>query len=315
MNKKLIALAVSAAALAPAVYAENEVILYGQLNVAVQAGKINVANGAAQSDQLGVQNMASRIGVKGQEDLGGGMSAFFLVETDVAPDNSANSGSFASREGWVGLKGDFGTVSLGRGKSLYTKTTEELDIWYLDQSLGLTANSSGDHVYRVSNAIRYTYEAGPLTFGIENGFGENKASGKKANNDLGANVKFAAEDFSVFGSLHTVKADGVPTEKHLVVGGSFALGDVTLGAAVQRRDTGSVKFTDPLVSIGYAVGDLSLNAGVISWDKDMGDAKAQVNLAGYYSLSKRTVAMVEYTNNYAGVKKNNVLSVGVSHSF
>ncbi|HEY9103167.1 porin [Chitinimonas sp.] len=320
MNKKLIALAVSAAAIAPAAFAaENTVTLYGQVNVAVQSTKIDGGR-----DQFGVGNMASRIGFKGQEDLGGGSSAFFQIETGVAPDDASQS-RFASREGWLGLKGDFGSIKLGRGKSLYTLATEEFDPWYQDQSLGLTANSSN---YRVDNAIRYELASGPFSLGIENSFGENKTSSHSASNDMGVSAKYTGESFFVVGAVDTYRPITGSHQKRAYLGGSAALGNFTAGLAVQRRDGGDdQKFTDPLVSFGYTEGNLTLILGAIVWDKDSfksrnasgvlvgNEAKTQGNFAGYYALSKRTTALIEYSGNYAGVKNYNVLSVGLSHLF
>lgn len=312
MNKNLIALAVAAAVVAPTAFAaDNEVVLYGQVNVAVQAGK---TNGTSAPDQTAVNNLSSRIGFKGQEDLGGGNSAFFLIETGIAPDNSALSDKFAGREGWVGLKGDFGSIKLGRGKSIYTLTTEELDPWYQDQSLGLTSNSSD---YRVNNSVRYEYAAGPLSIAISNAFGENKTATQSASNEASVSAKYATDDFSIFGAYANTKlGNAQPHTTRLVVGGNFIMGDLSVGIAGQRREEGSVKMTEPLVLVGYTIGNLNLQAGLIDWDKKThSETKAQGNLAGYYSLSKRTVALVEYATNYTGEKGNDVLSIGLSHSF
>lgn len=323
MNKKFIALAVAAAVVAPAAFAaDNEVVLYGQMNVAVQFGKTDVNAGADQRDQTAVNSMASRLGFKGQEDLGGGMAAFFQIETEIAPDNAkvtANykGSSFASREGWVGIKGDFGSIKLGRGKSLYTQTTEELDPWFQDQSLGLTANDPG-FLYRSDNTVRYDYAAGPVSFGISNSFGENKTADKNASNDFAVNAKYATDDFSVFGAYDTYRVSATPsvnTYKRLVIGGNVIVGDLSVGAAVQSRDNGT-KYTDPMLLVGYTIGNLNLQLGAIAWDKDTApNTKTQANFGGYYNLSKRTVALVEYSNSYAGVNGNNVFSLGLSHSF
>src|ERR1700694_4949638 len=78
MNKKLMSLAVAGACVAPAAMAQtaNPVTLYGQVNVTFESVE---AGGGASSvvRRQRVSDQSSRLGVKGTEDLGGGLKAFF----------------------------------------------------------------------------------------------------------------------------------------------------------------------------------------------------------------------------------------------
>src|SRR6185503_7527369 len=87
MNKKLIALAVAGACVAPTAMAQtaNPVTLYGILAVTVESVE---AKGGANpiSRRTRIEDQASRLGVRGTEDLGGGLKAFFQLETAFRPD-------------------------------------------------------------------------------------------------------------------------------------------------------------------------------------------------------------------------------------
>ncbi|UUZ48658.1 porin [Massilia sp. B-10] len=57
----------------------------------------------------------SRWGIKGSEELGGGLSAFFVIEGGIHADNgtSTQNNTLFGRTSIVGLRGGFGAVSLG----------------------------------------------------------------------------------------------------------------------------------------------------------------------------------------------------------
>ncbi|MGE5320046.1 MAG: porin [Hyphomicrobiaceae bacterium] len=111
MQKKLIALALASAFAAPAFAATSNVDVYGILNMSVDYIDSNV-NGADKS--VNVTSNASRLGFKGTEDLGGGLAAIWQVESGFNGDGQSGSGSLASRNTFVGLKGGFGTLLVGQ---------------------------------------------------------------------------------------------------------------------------------------------------------------------------------------------------------
>ncbi len=117
MKKSLIALAVMAAS--PVAFAATaNVDVYGLMSVAYEFG--DTTDGT-------VDAKAARIGVKGSEDLGGGMSAIYKAEFLIA--DTTNS-SLNNRDTFVGVKGAFGTVILGNHSS--------------PQKLGMGANQFED---------------------------------------------------------------------------------------------------------------------------------------------------------------------------
>lgn len=122
MKKKLVALGISAVLTSTsAVMAET--VLYGKAHVAVESEtEINDA-GKDDGDVFQIQSHASRVGVKGSEDIGNGVKGLFKFEwqLDMADagkvevgDDSKASNHITARNQYVGLEGGFGTVLLGR---------------------------------------------------------------------------------------------------------------------------------------------------------------------------------------------------------
>ena len=116
MNKKLVAVAVAGMLAAPlAAQAQTaNVTLYGRLNLdmeVVNAKQDNPAAGNPKSNLFFIKSNSSRLGVRGSEALGGGLSAVFQIESSVSAANSG--GQLATRETFVGLQGGWGTVKLG----------------------------------------------------------------------------------------------------------------------------------------------------------------------------------------------------------
>ncbi|MES2206431.1 MAG: porin [Pseudomonadota bacterium] len=107
MKKALVALAV-AGVVAPVAQADN-VVIYGRLNTAGQYTKIQ--DGAKDTT---VANQNSRFGLKGEEKIGS-LTAEFQIENGF--DSTTGGDGLASRDTFVGLKGDFGRVRLGKNET------------------------------------------------------------------------------------------------------------------------------------------------------------------------------------------------------
>ena len=119
MKKSVLALAVATALAAP-LAAQADTILYGSARVSVDYNeddnlcRISFEGDAADWD---VVNNASRLGVLGSEDLGGGLSAIYQYEFGV---DVTEGGNFeGNRPKFVGLKGGFGTLTSGTQDTPY----------------------------------------------------------------------------------------------------------------------------------------------------------------------------------------------------
>ncbi len=120
-----VALAASAGTMAqtaPAAAPTSNVTLYGVVDAYVQFA--DGANRLTRSQSGGLAG--SRFGLRGTEDLGGGLRAFFTLESGVYLDDGTNGqGAFWGRQAFVGLGSSYGQVSLGRQyASSYTLTSD-----------------------------------------------------------------------------------------------------------------------------------------------------------------------------------------------
>ena len=102
-----IALAALAVMGATTAMAQSSVTLYGRINTTVEHQKIG------DQSATGVVNNSSRWGMRGTEDLGGGLKAGFVLESGFSSDTGAAASTFFGRQSEVNLSGNFGMVRLG----------------------------------------------------------------------------------------------------------------------------------------------------------------------------------------------------------
>src|SRR5256885_2346405 len=109
MNR--VALAVLAVLGSTTVMAQSSVTIYGRINTTVEREKIG--------DQTvnKMENNSSRWGMRGVEDLGGGLKAGFVLESGFASDTGMGSSSTGAltfgRQSEVNLSGSFGKIRMG----------------------------------------------------------------------------------------------------------------------------------------------------------------------------------------------------------
>lgn len=113
-----------------AAQAQSQVTIYGTLRVSMDSIKADGATaGANVASRLRVTDNDSALGFRGVEDLGGGLKAFFQLESAVRPDGMDNAGagtpSFLTRNSGVGLRGNWGEFMMGRWDT-YDNTHEPI---------------------------------------------------------------------------------------------------------------------------------------------------------------------------------------------
>lgn len=125
MNRKTLAAATALALLPCAVLAQSStVVIYGKLNIDVETLAANGPN-ADDTRKHRVSSNSSLLGFRGEEALGGGVSAFFQIESSVGVDTG--SGTLAGRSSAVGLKGPAGSLLMGQWDTPYKNSTLKLD--------------------------------------------------------------------------------------------------------------------------------------------------------------------------------------------
>jgi predicted porin len=132
MNKKLLTTAVGLVLAGGMGLASADVKLYGQLDVSYDYLNRDDFNNLSD-----LRSNTSAIGVKGSEDLGNGMEAFFKVEyqTDLVNDRSAgaNGGSsgWTGRDQYIGLGQEaFGNLAVGTMSTAYKAQAAQIDPFY-----------------------------------------------------------------------------------------------------------------------------------------------------------------------------------------
>lgn len=147
MKKTLIALTLATLPVA----AMAEVVLYGQIKAGYEFESTKVSGEKRGPWVNGLTDYGSRIGFKGQEDLGNGLKAIWQVEQRVGVDGVSRG--FGTRDSFIGLEGGFGKVRAGYLSNYINSDMNDVDQWeYGSEALGLD-RFGRDGVRRVS--VRY----------------------------------------------------------------------------------------------------------------------------------------------------------------
>ena len=306
MKKSLIALAVMAASGA-AFAATSNVDVYGQVRMAYT--DTNTATGD-------VSSQASRIGLKGSEDLGGGMSAVWGLEYGIAPGQSATV--FTARNQFVGLKGAFGTALVGTHDTPY-KLGGSADV-FADTAADSQAGTSGiigrntlDN--RADNAIAYISPDW-------NGFHFAAAGVTRDANTTGASALAATSYVLVYANGPLKATLGQETFKDAQRGTklnvSYKIGDIGLGYTHEDSKTlpGSAKDKADLMSVSYGMGPITLAAQYGKFNDDATADVKRTTVGVVYALSKRTNAALAYTkDDNQTAADTNATTLQLNHSF
>ena len=166
MNKKLIAVAVAAGLTLPMVsanavdVADKKLEVYGKLHLNFGSyEELGTAN-----DNWRLSSNASRLGFKGQIKLDEGLIGTYKIETEVAVEDGITD--FATRNTYVGLKGGFGEVRLGRHDSPLKMAQGKFDQFGdTDGDLKHAGDEDGEN--RNKNSITYLGKFGNIGFNAQ----------------------------------------------------------------------------------------------------------------------------------------------------
>ena len=231
MKKSLLALAVLASA-AGAANAASSVTMYGRMDVGYESAHHD-GKSVTQDNGLANTNM-SRFGIKGQEDLGNGLAATFKLEGRFNGDTGSYIKDMFDRESTVGLKGNFGSIRLGRATAALENGLGDFVIG--ERALDFSNYASAT---RHSNSAFYDYSVGGFTAGANvstKGGDASDTTGVEGNGKVGYGA-YATYSASNFGLGAAYQRDGVALTKEWGVAGSYTFNPVTLGASFADQKT------------------------------------------------------------------------------
>lgn len=300
MKKTLIALA--AVAVSSAAFAQSSVTLYGQANIGLFKQQ-----GADMALNEGPDGSGSRWGLRGTEDLGGGMKANYILESGFSLDsgNQDVAGQQFQRAAWVGLSGGFGEIRMGRQYSIgFDASIGTMPSTAFSSQRMVGLNWAGTVNTRNNDYIKYL---SPSFGGLKVSVGTQlKGDTATANTEVG--VAYAA------GPL---KANFVTTKVKGASGSSYGLnamydaGFATLGGGYADnagKNTGKGVF----LHAGTKMGNF---APYLQFARNTDAKVSSVEAGAYYSLSKRTRAY-GLLNTRSGVANDkNKYTLGLVHTF
>jgi len=342
MNKSWLSLAVLSL-LAGAASAQSSVTVYGLVDLAVTKGNGGTApnsgaNGTSKA-WLMKQSTSSRLGFRGNEDMGGGLSAQFQIEHRFTPDDGGAATPFWAGRSYVQLtSASAGSVYLGREYTPAFHPAVKTDpfgwngvgqagqtMWATYASPQNVAGALGISGVRTSNTVGYkSPKFAGLSAQVAMGLGEGVVG-----RDFGFNVEYGAGP--IYAAIGYEKMTGVGS----LAASSAANGNSLVNLAFHYTFgpvTPRVYFAQSKVNVGTAspstdkyfmVGaTASVGGGVVKAfygrlnPQGSNNDSDKVGLGYDHFLSKRTNLYLDGGFARADLKtKNNVFALGVKHTF
>ena len=308
---------------APGVFAQSSVTLFGVADAVVQYGTGSVYS----NTQLGTgSNEVSRIGMRGTEDLGAGLSASFWLEAgyniDTGTSQATNtnnqingattSGLTFNRRSTVSLVGDWGETRIGRDYTPQFLSTGVFDafggvgIGISETYRGVAAfhPNSAPTAARASNSFGYLL---PATLGGFYGQGQfyrgENVGGANASDGNGSGLRAGYRS----GPFNVAIATG--TTKYVTgdfrmsnIGGWWEFSGAKVMAQISRDNVGTIKSRGYQVGIQAPLGNGQIRLAQSAYRTDNGATVPETKkyAAGYvYDFSKNTAlytTVVHLTN-------------------
>jgi predicted porin len=268
--KKWLFAPLALSALASTVHAQSSMTLYGIVDAGIayvnnQATGPKFAKGSKNFFTSAGNMQGDRWGLRGEEDLGGGMRAILVLENgfNVYNGTLSQGGREFGRQAFVGLgSASAGTVTVGRQYDSGPEYVGVLSspIWATIVGAHPLDNDNLVNTFRINNSVKYTtpviggFNAGAV-YGFSNqantgagsGFAYNRAwsvgagyargplklgvSALHVNNPNSANNPNGAvgTDFPSFATLGPAANHPVDRQQVYAAGGSYAIGPGTIG--------------------------------------------------------------------------------------
>ncbi len=305
MKKSLIAAAVLAASTIPAL--AQQVTVYGRVD-------LSIAQRPGQPDNLEMRNgSGSRFGVRGTEDLGGGLRAVFGLEHRFDADTGEAASPFWGGRSVVGLSGGFGTITLGRDDNPAVKMVQEAaDPWAGDTVAG-NGNIYDGNIgsSRYSNAVTYRGKFGGFELGAQVTEGDGF-------DDRPLNLALAYRAGPLTMAVgHDNPGDADDQWTSVMARYDFGGWGVSglYGTGTDRNDR-DVDAWLVAMTAQIGAGQLRASYGVRS-NEGVSDDYKQFGVGYHYALSKRTTVYADLVNvdPVASGREKTGYDVGIRHNF
>ncbi len=330
MKKSLLALA-ALTAFAGVASAQSSVTLYGRVDLSVAK--------APGADDKRIQNgSGSRFGVRGVEDLGGGMAALFQIETRFDADTGAaqnfnvrgltpsgltpapgTANRFWGGRSIVGLRGGFGQVVLGREYSTAFLGTQLIaDPWGWDTVANNAFITGLGGIAKVRNDSSLTYNIAAQGFS----FGAQVAEATDTINTFDSkpvnfNVGYRGGPIvAALGYEKTGRDAGNGAEKMWSIYGQYNFGMARAGLYYGRGDAlnGATHKGWMLTAVApIGAGDFRASFGNLKANSTK--VSDQLSLGYHYNMSKRTTLYVDFANEGEATSDKSGYDVGIKHNF
>lgn len=323
MKKSLLAVAALAALTAGVAQADNSVTIYGAIDI----GVVKVKN---QTTALG-RGDNNKLGFRGVEDLGGGLSALFQLEIRYEPDTGTTEAApnrpLFQGQTRVGLKGGFGTIRLGRGLSAVQDSVGAFEPWSFDSNRANLVNftlagyngdplSPGSSQNRFSNAIFYNT---PVFDGFQANFSLASKEALPGGTPIVNPYSFSGTyNNGPFAAMVGYERNAIETKFWNIAATYKVLPELKLigSYAQQKFQIGGLKIKGATVGAQWTIGHGVILAGYGRNKPDNTAKTDQFSLGYEHNLSKRTFLYVDAFNRRApGVANVNSFDVGIHHNF
>ena len=326
MNRKLLALAITAALTAPFA-AQAAPTVYGQLNLSVDMVDLETTG----DDEFQVNSNSSRLGVKGEEDLGNGYSAVYKAEFGVAGDTASG---LSGRDRYLGLKANWGTVKLGAFDSPF-KTAQG----NVDQFNDMTFTDMGNYFYgenRMDNLIGYESPkiADAITIKLALQPGEDTAGGNDGLAEaMSASVAYEAGSLYLAAAMDKDAANGAFNQTNardaIRLVATYTMDALQFGAMIQTSEVSDEALSGQddeegfLLSAAYTMGKNVVKGQVAMVNDDLGGGvevdSTFIGLGFDHNFTQMTKAFAQISmlNFDAGAADadDTVLTVGMQTKF
>lgn len=288
---------IAAAALVTCVAAQAQSVnVYGNLDLSV--GSWDNGDHRTTKVESGVLT-GSFLGFKGQEDLGGGLKAFFALESTVAADTGAATTPFWNRVSELGLSSGYGTLTLGNSVALAARAANAQSPFSVYGALTQGTLNVG------------AFQKNSITFTSQNYSGVTAAAQYGAAEGVGKSIYAAQVNYAQGPLAAGLTYTDIGADQLLQIGGSYDLGAAKVFAqfaTTDNTDQFHVGAAAPISAVGTIVGSYT------NTKTDGSDSIDTLNLGYDHALSKRTSAYGAVQYQRAG---DNTLSlaVGVRHAF